>query len=104
MDLKERYLDRVVNEVEDLTSRVALLKTNFAQQKASVKLEHYWELEHVRACFKEFKIRVAELQDADDLQVQDIQTAVEAAWADLVQAMDTLLSVLPGVKPTNYVM
>ena len=55
MQLKEVYLDRVVGEVEDLASRVALLKGRFAKQKINVKLEHYWELDHVRNRFAEFK-------------------------------------------------
>ena len=48
MELKEAYLDRVLGEVEDLSSRVSELKGRFAKQKVSVKLEHYWELEYVR--------------------------------------------------------
>jgi len=103
MHLKEHYLDLVVNEVEDLTSRITLLKTSFAQQKASVKLEHYWELENVRSCFREFKFRVAELQDSDDLQIERSHVAVEVARNDLVQAVDALLDVLQGAKSTNYV-
>ncbi len=71
MQLKEAYLDRVVGEVEDLASRVALLKGRFAKQKVSVKLEHYWELEYVRTRFAEFKHRVRELEDADDLEVAE---------------------------------
>ena len=49
MQTKEDYLDRVLGEVEDLASRVALLNGRLAKQNVSVKLEHYWELAHVRS-------------------------------------------------------
>jgi len=95
MQLKEAYLDRIVGEVEDLASRVALLKSRFAKQKVSVKLEHYWELEYVRTRFTEFKRRVRELEDADDPELQRLQEGVEVAWKDLIHAVETLLSALP---------
>jgi len=95
MQLKEAYLDRVVGEVEDLASRVALLKGRFAKQKVSVKLEHYWELEYVRTRFAEFKRRIRELEDADDEELQKLEECVEVAWKDLIHAVETLLSALP---------
>ncbi|MGA3177924.1 MAG: hypothetical protein WCE53_15785 [Candidatus Acidiferrum sp.] len=95
MLLKEAYLDQVVGEVEDLAARVAQLKGRFAKQKVSVKLEHYWELEYVRTSFAEFKRRIADLEDADDVQLAKFQEAVEAAWKDLIHAVDTLLAALP---------
>jgi hypothetical protein len=95
MLLKEAYLDQVVGEVEDLAARVAQLKGRFAKQKVSVKLEHYWELEYVRTSFAEFKRRIADLEDADDAQLAKFQEAVEAAWKDLIHAVDTLLDALP---------
>jgi hypothetical protein len=95
MLLKEAYLDQVVGEVEDLAARVAQLKGRFAKQKVSVKLEHYWELEYVRTSFAEFKRRIADLEDADDAQLAKFQEAVEAAWRDLIHAVDTLLAALP---------
>jgi len=91
---KEAYLDRVVGEVEDLSSRVALLKGRFANQKVSVKLRHYWELEYVRTRFAEFKRRVQDLEDADDAQLDTFQDAAEVAWKDVMQAVDTLLEAL----------
>jgi Fe-S-cluster formation regulator IscX/YfhJ len=94
MQLKEAYLDRVVGEVEDLATRVAHLKSQFAKQKVSIKLDHYWELEYVRTRFAEFKRRVQELEDADDQEVQQIQEAVEVAWKDLIHAVETLLAAL----------
>ncbi len=95
MQLKEAYLDRVVGEVEDLASRVALLKGRFAKQKVSVKLEHYWELEYVRTRFAEFKLRIRELEDADDRELARIQEGVELAWKDLLHAVEALLEALP---------
>lgn len=95
MQLKEAYLDRVVDEVEDLASRVAILKGRFAKQKVSVKLEHYWELEYVRTRFAEFKHRVRELEDAEDEELQRLQEGVELAWKDLLHAVETLLAALP---------
>jgi hypothetical protein len=95
MQLKEEYLDQVVGEVEDLSARVALLKERFAQQKVSVKLEHYWELEYVRTSFAEFKRRIQDLEYADDAQLERLQEAVETAWKDLIHAVDTLLAALP---------
>lgn len=94
MQLKEAYLDRVVGEVEDLASRVAILKSRFAIQKVNVKLEHYWELEYVRTRFAEFKHRVQLLEDADDQELQRLQEAVEVAWKDLIHAVETLLAAL----------
>ena len=95
MQLKEAYLDQVVGEVEDLSARVALLKGRFAQQKVSVKLEHYWELEYVRTSFAEFKRRIEDLEYADDGELERLQEAVETAWKDLIHAVDTLLAALP---------
>jgi hypothetical protein len=95
MQLKEAYLDRVLGEVEDLSSRVSLLKGRFAKQKVSVKLEHYWELEYVRTRFTEFKRRIEDLEEADLQDLDRFQEAVEIAWKDLTQAMETLLAALP---------
>ena len=95
MLLKEAYLDRVVGEVEDLASRMALLKGRFAKQKVSVKLEHYWELEHVRSRLAEFKNRVVALEDAEFDQVEHFQGEVETSWNELMEAMETLLKALP---------
>lgn len=94
MQPKEAYLDRVTSEVEDLASRVALLKGRFAKQKASVKLDHYWELEHVRSRFAEFKRRVEQLEEADDPELAGLQANVDAAWNDVMRAVDTLMAAL----------
>jgi hypothetical protein len=94
MQLKETYLARVVGEVEDLASRVAILKGRFAKQKVNVKLEHYWELEYVRTRFAEFKRRVMDLEDAEDSQLPKVQEGVEVAWKDLIDAVETLMAAL----------
>jgi hypothetical protein len=94
MLVKESCLDHVVSEVEDLAGRVAVLKDRFAKQKVNVKLEHYWELEYVRTRFAEFKRRVQELEDAEDLDLARTQESVEAAWKDLIHAVETLLAAL----------
>src|SRR5271165_3282125 len=91
MLLKETYLDRVVGEVEDLASRVALLNGRFAKQKVSVKLEHYWELDYVRTRFAEFKRRIAALEDADYHELERLQQEAEAAWQEVMTAVDVLL-------------
>jgi hypothetical protein len=95
MELKEVYSDQVLGEVEDLASRVALLKGRFAKQKVSVKLEHYWELAHLRSLFAEFKWRVEQLEEDDDLQLKRHQEVIEATWNELMHAVDTLLVALP---------
>jgi len=95
MQLKEAYLNRVAREVEDLSSRIAILKARFAKQKVNVKLEHYWELEFLRTRFAEFKHRVTDLEDAEDAQLSKMQESVEVAWNDLINAVETLLAALP---------
>jgi len=94
MQLKEAYLNRVAREVEDLASRVAMLKARFAKQKVNVKLEHYWELEFLRTRFAEFKHRVMDLEDAEDAQLPKMQESVEVAWNDLINAVETLTAAL----------
>ena len=94
MQLKEAYLDRVVREVEDLASRVVILKARFARQKVNVKLEHYWELEFLRTRFAEFKHRVMDLEDAEEAQLPKMQEGVEVAWKDLLNAVETLTAAL----------
>ncbi len=95
MQIKDAYINRVVGEVEDLASRVALLRGRFAQQKVNVKLEHYWELEYVRTRFTEFKRRIQDLEDAQDHELAPFQENVEIAWKDLIHAVDNLLSTMP---------
>jgi len=94
MQLKEAYLDRVAREVEDLASRVAILKARFARQKVNVKLEHYWELESLRTRFADFKRRVVDLEDAEDAQFPKTREGVELAWKDLINAVETLTAAL----------
>lgn len=95
MEPREAYLDRVTTEVEDLASRVALLKDRFAKQKVSVKLDHYWELEFVRTRFTEFKRRIEDLEYAEEPELARLQDNVDVAWKELMQAVDMLMAALP---------
>jgi len=95
MQPREAYLDQVTTEVEDLSSRVALLKGRFAKQKVSVKLDHYWELEFVRTRFTEFKRRIKALEFAEEPELARFQENVDAAWKELMLAVDTLMAALP---------
>jgi hypothetical protein len=94
MLMKEFYLERMVMDVDDLAARVVILKNRFAQQKVSVKLEHYWELEDVRARFSEFKRRAQDLEDAEGVELARLQEGVDIAWNDLIRAVETLLAAL----------
>jgi hypothetical protein len=60
MYFNQDYSDRVLREVEDLASRVHLLKERMGKPNASVRREHYWELAHVRRSFAESKCSVGE--------------------------------------------
>ena len=91
------YLDHATTEVDDLASRVAVLKGLFAKQKVSVKLDHYWELEFVRTRFTEFKRRIEALED-DEPELPRFLGNVDTAWKELMQAVDTLITALPGVS------
>lgn len=95
MQPREAYLDRVTTEVEDLASRVAVLKGRFAKQKVSVKLDHYWELEFVRTRFTEFKRRIEELEYAEEPELARLQDNVDVAWKELMRAVDMLMAALP---------
>jgi len=94
MQLKEAYLDRVLGEVEELASRVAILKARFAKQRVNVKLEHYCELDCVRTRFAEFKQCVTDLEEAEDSQLPRMQEGVEVAWKNLIDAVETLMAAL----------
>jgi len=95
MQLKEQYLQQVVTEVEDLSSRVAVIKSRIAKQTVSVKLQYHWELDYVRNRFAEFKRCIEALEDASDVDLDDAHEATELAWKDLQHAVDTLLAALP---------
>jgi hypothetical protein len=49
----------------------------------------------VRSRFAEFKWRVEQLEEDDDLQLKRDQEVIEATWNDLMNAVDTLLAALP---------
>jgi len=95
MYLREGYSDRVLQQVEDLASRIHLLKDRLAKQTINVKLEHYWELSNVSSLFTQFKSRVEQLEEDDDLQLEQDQDAIGATWNDLMRAVDVLLAALP---------
>ena len=65
-----------------------------------MKLEHYWELDHVHRSFAEFKWRVEQLEEDDDLQLKRDQDVIEASWNELMRAVDILLNVLPDTMKT----
>lgn len=88
------YSIRLLQKVEQLASRVHVLKDRIARQKVSVKLEHHWELAYIRSRFAEFKWRVEQVDEDDDLQLTRDQAAIEASWNDLMQAVNVLLAAL----------
>jgi hypothetical protein len=92
--LTQDYSDLVTRRVEDLASRVHLLKNRFAQQTVSVQLEHYWELSNLRTLFCEFKWRIEQLDEDDDFQLKRDEEALESNWNQLMRAVDVLLTAL----------
>lgn len=84
----------ILSKVEALASQVHLLKDRMAKQKVSVRLEHYWELAYVRSRFAEFKLRVGQFGEDDDVQLTRDQAAIEASWSDLMHAINALLAAL----------
>jgi len=60
-----------------------------------VKLEHYWELAQVRRTFAEFKWRVEQFENDDDLHFNRDYQRIEVTWNELMQAVDALLTALP---------
>ena len=100
MYFNQDYSDRIFREVEDIASRVHLLKERLAKQNVSVRLEHYWKLAHVRRTFAEFKRSVEQLEEDDDLQLKRDQDVIEASWNELMRAVDILLDALPDTMKT----
>jgi hypothetical protein len=99
MDCKEALLDRVAQDFEDLALRVSRIIASFAKQKATVQLEHYWELERVRRQFAEFKKRLTDFEDSDGSHDGEIDTAV-ATWNELVRAVNDLQNTLANCTTT----
>jgi translation elongation factor EF-Tu-like GTPase len=91
MQQKDVYLDLVAGEVRELVSRVALAKKSFAKLRVSVKVEHLRELEQVRNHCSELQRLVEELQERQDRQLEQTYAAVEIAWNQSMDAVDTLL-------------
>ena len=100
MYFNQDYSDRIFREVEDIASRVHLLKERLAKQNVSVRLEHYWKLAHVRRTVAEFKCSVEQLEEGDDSQCNRDYERIEATWNKLVRAVDVLLATIP-VKSLN---
>jgi hypothetical protein len=100
MHLNQGYSDPVLGKVETLATRVHLLKERMAKQRINVKLEHYWELEYLRSRFGEFKWRVEQLEEDDELQLKRDQDVIEASWNELMRAVDILLDALPDTMKT----
>jgi hypothetical protein len=94
MQTKEAYLDHVVTDVEDLASRISLLRQDFAKQKVAVNIKCGRELELAQNRFAEFKHRVAELEDADDKCLDSAEQSVELAWKELADSVDALREAL----------
>ena len=57
-----------------------------------MKLEHYWELAHLRSLFAELKWRVQQLEEDDDLQLKRHQEVTEATWNELMHAVPWIRS------------
>lgn len=101
MYLIEERMDGVCEKVEDLSTKVALLKDRLAKQTFSIRLEHHWELENIRKGFAEFKWRIHQLDTDEDSQAARHRQALDAAWTELVQAIDVLLAALPEKGATK---
>ena len=95
MYFTQSYSERIFGKVEDLASRVHLLKDRLAKQKVSVRLEHYWELAHVRRSFAEFKGHVERLEEDGDSLCNGDYDRLEATWNELMHAVEALLAALP---------
>ena len=91
---KEAILDRIVAEVEELAPKIFLLKTRFAAQTASVKVNHFSEVISLHQCIANFKRAVEELEECDELGLDRNSTAVQVAWHSLMKALEVLLGAL----------
>ena len=95
MYVSEDYSDQLLEKVDALASRIALLKSRFAEQAVSVKLEYYWELAHIRSSFAELKWRLEQLDEDDDRQLNRDKEVIELTWQDLMHSVEGLLATLP---------
>jgi len=91
MQHKDVYLDLVMGDVGELVSRVALAKKSFVRQKLSVKVEHLRELEQVCNRCSELQRLVGELEEGQDRLLEQNYAALEIAWNQSMDAVDTLL-------------
>jgi hypothetical protein len=85
----EAPLEQIFGEVQELTARLANLKNCFGNQFGTM-LEHYWELQHLRTRFAEFKWRVEQLEQDNEWELKHDQDAIQVVWDDLKHTMDTL--------------
>ncbi len=88
-------MDRIVAEVEELAPKIFLLKTRFAAQTASVKVNHFSEVISLHQCIADFRRAVEELEECDELGLDRSFTAVRVAWHSLMRALEVLLGILP---------
>jgi hypothetical protein len=91
---KEAILDRIVADVEELAPKIFLLKTRFAAQTASVKVNHFSEVISLHQCIADFKQAVEELEECDELGLERSSTAAQVAWHSLMRALEVLLGIL----------
>lgn len=91
MPTKEAYLDHTLNEVEQLTSAVQLLRTQFAEQPSSAKLVYRKRLDYVRERFAAYKRQVEELENGPEEKAGVLHDSAELIWKDLKGAIDSLL-------------
>lgn len=95
MLLKDAYICQVADEVKEVAARIALLRKRFAAQHFSEKLQYTPAVAHLQTRCLEFKRRIDELENADDLHLEESQLAVEAERVALMSALDMLLRELP---------
>jgi hypothetical protein len=95
MQHEEVYLDLVVENAEELATRMALAKNRFSKQRITVKLAHRQELESVRSHCTRFQHCVEEFEEAPGFQMEQNYAAAEIAWNESMDAVDALLRSLP---------
>ncbi len=90
VEFNEAQLGQVFGEVQELTVRVELLKTHLSKQNFKAELEHYWELRSLRSRFAEFKWRVQQLENDNEVQLKRDQAAIQVVWNDIKHTVESL--------------
>jgi aspartokinase len=90
VEVDEPPVGQVFGEVQELTVRVESLKTRLSRQNFHVVLEHYWELRSLRSRFAEFKWRVQQLEDDNEVQLKRDQAAIQIVWNDIKHTVESL--------------